>query len=299
MPCCYDRANTYPFCHLETGCQFDVPESDLISIGMSGEKWCKYHLPFLNSVGAASNKLRWNDGAIENFNWNVFSYIEKCIERGEAINMAGVIFPDHIDFAKRFYETNLTAANFSNCYFNRGANFSGITFSESTSFESAEFKSITSFKGSNFQDLALFQATHFSSSADFSGVVFKGPFVFVGQDIDENIEGTVVNSITFSEAIFKGFVDFSDRSFRSPANFEFSNFSVAPIFHGAKLHQGTSFRGTSFADFESEHAPESYRTIKQAMETVRDLGGMAKFYAYEQKSIRHQSDTPKQVKLMS
>ncbi len=43
MPCAFHAERPFPFHELGSGCQFEVADSELISI--DGELWCEFHAP--------------------------------------------------------------------------------------------------------------------------------------------------------------------------------------------------------------------------------------------------------------
>ncbi len=82
-------------------------------------------------------------------------------------------------------------------------------------------------------------------------------------------------------------------------SFRETTFYNAPEFHNAVLHQNTDFTSAKFLDTKSDGASRAYRTLKLAMGNVRARDEEAMFYALEQKSLRHQSETSWSVKTMS
>jgi len=194
-------------------------------------------------------------------------------------------------------------ANFHSATFNKLAEFRKATFSGNPcTFESAKFKCHAGFHSATFNDFADFDSVTFSGSAEFRYSTFDNTAHFPSATFGER---AIFADVTFSflaifnQATFCKEASFTNAKFHSEAGFISSRFEHAPAFGGASLHQNTDFRGADFLDVESRDAPPAYRTLKLAMSAVRSRSEEAMFYALEQDSLRHQSDTSLPIKLFS
>jgi uncharacterized protein YjbI with pentapeptide repeats len=170
-------------------------------------------------------------------------------------------------------------ADFSDAAFSSGADFSGATFSGSADFRRAAFSLTTNFEGATFSHWGDFTDTTFSHKADFSRTTFSAkahferatfsaPINFNGatfSDVAEFVSatfsrGAIFENATFRHAIFKSatFSDgakFANATFqdlclfvnvemKGMTSFENATFETEPPqFSGAKLHEGTVWRG--------------------------------------------------------
>ena len=143
-----------------------------------------------------------------------------------------------------------------------------------------------------------FEKAKFSGFADFSAP---------GGENKEDSDKRIFREVHFGGARFEGKskgnnnygVTFENRRFLQQASFEDCFFASAPRFHGCELHPDTEFSGAEFPDTKSDGSDRAYRTLKLAMESVRSRNEEAMFYALEQKSLRHRSDTRQSAKIVS
>jgi hypothetical protein len=297
--------NTPPYC------QFEVPESELLSI--DGELWCEYHAPIENKNMEKIEKGSWDGDAIKIFNKKVLDFTNKNKDR---CDLTGVIYPGVITFPEREY----SFISFDRTRFHDVASFNGCIFKAHVPFRNAEFNcshvwfSKAKFIGgsalfhyTHFRGGVWFDGTDFSGGADFSSVIFSGWANFSasrGFDSDSGVFG----SISFDNSVFNKEspiyslvgVTFENREFLHRTSFRNCTFEEAPEFHGCTLHQDTIFPSEEyFTDIESDGAASAYRTLKLAMENARSRNEEAMFYALEQKSLRNRDDTPRLVKFTS
>ena len=363
MPCTFHLDD--PLRELGPGCQFGIPEDELIKL--KGEMWCEFHLP-LKGV-----KAKWNEAQIKVFNEKIFGFIDKAKKDGKTADLSGVVFPGPISFDRYADKSNdLPGVRFFGALFNGDARFEGATFRGDAGFEGATFRGDAGFEGATFGGdagfdettfsgaaqfhrvtfrgiawfreatfggiawfheatfggLAWFHEATFSSVAGFGGATFSGDAAFHGatfSDIaqfhgatfggDAGFEGATFSDdanfsgsssppgdsflrVTFAGVNFNGQARFTNRHFLESTDFGGGLFKKAPEFHNCSLHQDTNFDGRQFEDHSSE-AVRAYRTLKLAMEKVRSWTERARFFAYEQQSLRAHPDTPHWVKLFS
>lgn len=106
----------------------------------------------------------------------------------------------------------------------------------------------------------------------------------------------------FRGARFKKHATFVNRHFLHRTDFRETTFEIAPQFQNCILHQDTTFSDADFPDRQGADyvdAASAYRTLKLAMENVRARDDEARFYAYEQQSLRLKRDTAFSVKFLS
>ncbi len=208
-------------------------------------------------------KAKWNEAQIKGFNEKIFGFIDKASNDGKTADLSGVVFPGPISFNRYADKSNdLPGVRFFGAMFNGDARFDGVTFGGDAGFEGATF----------------------SDDANFSG--------------SSSPPGDSFLRITFAGASFNGQARFTNRHFLESTDFGGGLFKKAPEFHNCTLHQDTNFDGRQFEDHSGE-AVRAYRTLKLAMEKVRSWTEQARFFAYEQQSLRAHPDTPRWVKLFS
>jgi len=147
MPCAFhlDRP--------ERGCQFVVPDADLIEF--NGKDWCVWHLP-LGCGGAESPKSHWDDARIEAFNERVLDLVDQVKASDKPLNLWGVVFPGPVDFRRYAGEENaLPGVWFDGGMFGGRALFSKCAFSGIASFDRTTFRDGAHFDKVTFGGLAL------------------------------------------------------------------------------------------------------------------------------------------------
>ena len=240
-------------------------------------------------------------------------------------NFRDVEFPDYCRFdGARFGD----GARFHGATFGDFAGFKGATFGDNASFEGATFGVMPQFGGATFGDWAKFLGTTFSAVAEFNGATFGECALFGGAmfgggarfdgatfgDLADFSASRAVTSaggggqeeerdsfegISFSATTFSGSVSFANRRFLDETSFDGTRFCGVPSFHNAMLHQDTDFTDAVFEDTTSADAARAYRTLKLAMETHRAHDEQAMFFALEQRSKRHDENTPTSVRWIS
>jgi uncharacterized protein YjbI with pentapeptide repeats len=211
-----------------------------------------------------------------------------------------VSFEDH-PWKASYNMTRFEDCHFKRATFLRSVEFKGATFADDADFSEATFKEAACFDSledtclTRFIGRASFDNTVFRDDVSFRGVVFCRDASFYANRQTNDIQG----GVDFSNASFRGRAVFSNRTFVKQANFRSANFKVAPEFHNCDLHQDTEFSGAKFHDITSPGAIRSYRTLKLAMEKIRAIDEMSRFYALEQQSVRKRVATPISVRILS
>ena len=176
-------------------------------------------------------------------------------------------------------------ANFLSAIFDKAAaHFNGTTFLQDAIFAEAKFTRSAVFSNARFGKLADFRAAKFSGDSDFQKATFSdGPARFhnaifyqiahfggasFGKEGADFSPTKFTRSATFDEAHFTGYanfqraqfigeaffrntklrglVAFDDAQFTTIAVFKDSTFGSVPTFHGAQLHEGTSFEAVTW-----------------------------------------------------
>ena len=190
-------------------------------------------------------------------------------------------------------------ASFSSFAWFRGASFShsagflGTRFSGDAEFVETRFSGDAWFLGASFSSFAWFRGASFSGSADFSWSGKNEALPEVGKEQNENSSTAAEQGVFFYFAFSGGFVEgianFSNRTFKSETDFSGRVFHQPPKFHEAKLHQGTKWRNAVFQGTGTADAEQDYRTLRLAMENIRDRPQEAVFFALEQRAMRHRA----------
>lgn len=353
MHCCSFELDRYHYNrprlkNIEKGCQFGVPEDELVSV--SGEKWCVFHLPKIL-------KKEWSPSRIRHFNNAIHNHILSAKKNNKLADLSGVVFPGTISFQfKEEEKTYLPGILFirsvflgdistENCVFEDIVHFNeatcdgqallyGTIYREEVHFDYSCLGPNIHLGGSVFENHAYFQRAIFPSNAWLSNIIFKGrcwlqnaqfgsivhfnDCVFTGEaefsvcGKHRNEDPFIFSIIRFRGSRFCNRVSFANRTFSNTLDLENVIFKVAPEFHGCMFHQDTSFKGAIFNDRGKTNrgvvldvyprevdAARAYRTLKLAMENIRNKEEQARFFALEQESIRADSNTPKSIKLLS
>ncbi len=88
----------------------------------------------------------------------------------------------------------------------------------------------------------------------------------------------------------KGTANFNNRAFQAEADFSDCVFAHPPKFHGTKLHQGTKWYRAKFGGTDNLDAEQDFRTLRLAMENIRDRPQEGVFFALEQRAMRRQAE---------
>jgi len=196
----------------------------------------------------------------------------------------------HVRFSKRanFNETKFyVSLNFFKALFDEEAMFEGADLRGS--FRDAEFRGTANFGGALFGRI-FFTGASFLADANFSS--------HATPEIASRSEADEISEADFANVIFRKRANFINRRFRQTTSFRNARFEQAPEFHQSVLHQDTDFYGTEFMDLRGDAAQE-YRTLKLAMERVRNRRDEARFFALEQACLRKVPNVPVVTKVLS
>jgi len=147
----------------------------------------------------------------------------RSVFRGDAY-FIDVSFPNGVDFLNSEFQGR---AQFHRVSIQSFGKFDEVQFTDVADFESAQFSGL-SFRKAEFSALSNFQGVRFRDGADFGGTVFRG----------------VAN---YESAVFGRAAKFLDCKFENQTIFSRAEFEICPRFHGAALHQDTTFTGAHFA----------------------------------------------------
>ncbi|MGB6325572.1 MAG: pentapeptide repeat-containing protein [Methylocella sp.] len=223
----------------------------------------------------------------------------------------GAAFSGEADFSDAAF---CGGADFSCATFSCSADFRRATFSLSANFEGATFYQRADFSGRTFSQRADFSRTTFSAEARFESATFSAPTNFNGatfSDVAEFVSatfsrGAIFENATFNYAIFKSatFSDgamFANSTFQSLSlfvnaemkgmtSFENATFETEPpLFSGAKLHQGTVWRGITWPPppkntVEAGRFLDAYACLKLEMNRLQRQEDELDFFALELQS---------------
>ena len=230
MPCAFQLNDP------RTGCQFSVPEDDLIAAaGPNGpQKWCKFHLPLMADLREEASKAEWGPASVAEFNKAVHAHIGAARNENRLVDLSGVVFPPgigfrdsrgrmmnlpEVSFLQGIFGGDITFrnatfsgdANFSGVTFFGRADFRGVTFQRNAFFESAGFVGITEFRGATFGRAAKFKKARFNDTTTFH----KARFGFL-VEFDQT---KFLKGVTFEEAFFGGEINFERAEFDGHAKF--------------------------------------------------------------------------------
>lgn len=214
-------------------------------------------------------------------------------------------------------------ANFNNIDFSGDANFNNIEFSTDANFYKAFISGNMNFANSVIYGAATFTYAKFSKAADFSGTSIDGDATFqkVIVNGDANFSGTKFSSVAnfarlavsggikfcnatfngdaqfrnavfsddayFSAATYNGRAIFTDTELKAPTDFAECRFEkFPPQFLGAKLHEGTVWRGVSWPKPPSNpndvgHFTDAYERLKLEMDRLKKHEDELMFFAKE------------------
>ena len=320
-----------------SGCQFGVSDDRLITF--AGQTWCPFHLPMeVEGEASEKAAWRDDEQKIKKFNEDIFAFVRDAKQRGEMADLAGTVFPGTISlesfsgendalppvlfleasfggnawFAGASFGGNawFAGASFGSIAMFDGASFDGVAVFERASFgvgawfQRASFGGHASFADASFDGHALFQGARFGDAAIFVHASFAGPADFSGSASHEAEAGGQDSFFraSFENATFGRRARFSNRRFLDTTSFRKTVFEFAPEFHNCVLHQDTDFAGADFQDHTDRggvDAARAYRTLKLAMEQLRNRDEQARFFRHEQRARRLRPDTPRALKAIS
>ncbi|HKO36394.1 MAG TPA: pentapeptide repeat-containing protein [Pyrinomonadaceae bacterium] len=234
------------------------------------------------------------------------------------VTLANVVFDDLVMFDESEFSDSL---HFFGVTFRSDAHFDAATFTRNTlwfaTFERNAYFQGARFPGdfschAHFAGRAWFQQTDFQSYTRFDDSVFIGDADFSCWPITGSSEHLGFAYVSFANCKFNEHVSFANRVFRNHTDFSKTLFRVAPEFYGSVLHQDTNFNGARFRDTGRARrrvifgvhptdvdAARAYRTLKLAMEDVRNLDDEARFFALEQRALLWSRQASWSVKLVS
>jgi hypothetical protein len=225
-----------------------------------------------------------------------------------------VQFDRNIDFSRYiFIECIFRRADFSDradfriATFLEGANFAGVKFRDQAWFNRATF-----FRRADFKKNAIFCAqahflyANFAGFSNFADATFFGPFDFQGANFSSvaDLGGvTFAKDVSFDEVIFSREVSFARATFckstsfvntemNGETSFEGAKFlTEPPKFFGAKLHQGTVWRGVKpwpVPKKTDNPGPfiDAYACLKLEMDRLKKHEDELHFFALELQSRR-------------
>ncbi|MEA2831614.1 MAG: hypothetical protein QOF22_2362 [Bradyrhizobium sp.] len=227
----------------------------------------------------------------------------------------GFIFVSHCNFhGSTFPDGHATGAWFDNATFGKTASFKNVTFAcLSTTFNGTSFHTDADFENATFSG-AYFRGTVFARAAffyratvrfaHFERAVFRGATNFMETRFFQGIfeKATFSGWVSFQDTIFSAHAHFKDSIFHSSisfvnaqmngeASFEGTKFySEPPRFHGAKIHEGSVWRGASWPlpknVTEAGTFIDAYERLKFEMDRLKKHEDELNFFAHELQSRR-------------
>jgi uncharacterized protein YjbI with pentapeptide repeats len=193
-------------------------------------------------------------------------------------NFRGAMFSNHAFFNSAKF---LSEASFSCAIFSR-ASFNGAKFFRAAYFDLATFDYEGGFRGTSFSGIATFGGVTFSGDADFDDTSFSRSAHFGKSTVKEKSKGTYFGGKTsFVNAKMKGETSFEGATFgREP-----------PRFLGAKLYQGTVWRGIKSWPLPKDKKEaggfiDAYACLKLEMDRLKKHEDELDFFAREKQSHR-------------
>jgi uncharacterized protein YjbI with pentapeptide repeats len=220
----------------------------------------------------------------------------------------GAVFPHTANFrGATFFET----ANFERVIFSRDTAFEAVNFSSEAYFQHTTFSSGVNFRRATFHGWTNFRATGFTSAdfagatfsgdvhrargADFSRTTFSDTAIFVDAIFFDPVvfQGAAFSDgANFSRTIFHSSCSFINAEMKNTTSFEAATFSSwPPLFFGAKLHEGTVWRGATWPDpprgiDQAGQFVDAYERLKLEMDRLRKHEDELNFFARELQSRR-------------
>jgi uncharacterized protein YjbI with pentapeptide repeats len=201
----------------------------------------------------------------------------------------GATFSGEADFGGATFPGG---AVFPGAIFSRSANFHGATFSGAAYFQGATFSGTASFQGAAFSVWADFFSATFSFDAYFQGATFSGGAVIGRATFSggASFDGATFSGHTgFGKTTFGGTTSFVNAEMKDETSFEGAIFETkAPKFFGAKLHQGTVWRGIKWPTPKNKNEAaafiDAYACLKLEMDRLKKHEDELKFFALEMQS---------------
>jgi uncharacterized protein YjbI with pentapeptide repeats len=169
-------------------------------------------------------------------------------------------------------------AKFGEADFSGRATFDGATFCEGADFGGATFA-----KGAHVNGGTYFCGAAFSEEAHFQGATFSDEALFA--------DATFSRRANFGKASFGGTSSFVNAEMNGETSFEGAIFKAEPPkFFGAKLHQGTVWRGINWPKPKDKEKAgafiDAYACLKLEMDRLKKHEDELDFFALELQSRR-------------
>jgi len=211
------------------------------------------------------------------------AFLDRCLFPGDA-SFDGATF----GYAMFDRATFSGVAEFSHAIFPGDASFDGATFSGDASFDWATF-GYAMFDGATFSGVAEFGGATFGY-ASFEGATFSGYAMFDRATFsgEPPFGSTIHRHLIFDLGRITSFVNAEMRGETSFAGTVFEK--EPPRFFGAKLHQGTIWRGIRWPlpknKNEAGRFIDAYACLKLEMDRLKKHGDELEFFAREMQSRR-------------
>ncbi|WGJ15440.1 pentapeptide repeat-containing protein [Methylocapsa sp. D3K7] len=197
--------------------------------------------------------------------------------------------------ASFIYVTFLSGACFDGAIFPSAADFLNSTFSQYAGFRDATFCRYAAFHGATFSGQSFFNQTKFYGRVLFDGAKFhmRSSFVRVEMKEETSFENaTFFGETRFTSAIFERTCSFVNAEMKGETFFDTMAFNMEPPkFFGAKLHQGTVWRGITWPPTpkgkdEAGVFVDAYACLKLEMDRLKKHEDELKFFSLELRSLR-------------
>jgi uncharacterized protein YjbI with pentapeptide repeats len=205
----------------------------------------------------------------------------------------GATFPDHANFKSATF----SLGTFENATFTKTAEFESAKFPGPASFKSAKFSGTARFGSAKFSSTAFFGSAKFSDAAFFGSATFSGLFTTFENATFSSLatfESATFSSVYFTGAVFSQRAYFINVEMNSLTKFTDVVFeSEPPMFFGAKLHEGTVWRGVRWPDpppdtTKAAEFVDAYERLKLEMDRLKKHEDELDFFALQLQSRRVQ-----------
>jgi hypothetical protein len=213
------------------------------------------------------------------------------------ISLDYIIFDKNVDFTNYIFSRSFNCAG---SHFRDDARFNGAIFLSEANFMGTHFHSFTRFDDVKFYGKAVFESAKFlypersgfegalfHKEAEFQKAIFKGPILF------DNVKFSNITSFTTAKFLFKGqlpggAIRFVNCKFKNQTSFECAEFPhSAPLFFGAKLHEGTAWQGIKWPlpkdSSQADLFLRAYERLKLEMDRVKKHEDELNFFTLELK----------------
>jgi hypothetical protein len=186
------------------------------------------------------------------------------------------------------YATFSEGAHFGRTAFSGWADFDGAAFSDTANFAGAAFSGWAAFGGAAFPDAAYFFFATFAAEAHFNGATFSAYTKFhdaIFFDEARFAGATFSFEACFQRAKFLGPSSFINMEVNGETSFEKVIFDrEPPKFFGAKLHQGTVWRGITWPPHPKDKDRagafiDAYACLKLEMDRLKKHEDELNFFA--------------------